>query len=66
MIHSVLVFVVIMTIAVVYTYLGENPAEFWLTKDVFLWSAAGFLTLLFAVIMIFKRQQLAKDAKKAL
>lgn len=64
LVHSVLVFVVVMTIAVVYTFLGENPSDFWLTKDVFLWSAAGFLTLLFVLIMIFKRKQLAKDAKK--
>ena len=62
-IHSVLVFVVVMTIAVVYSFLGENAADFWLTRDVFLWGTAGFLTLLFAVIMIFKRKELAKDAK---
>ena len=62
-IHSVLVFVVVMTIAVIYSFLGENPSDFWFTRDVFLWSAAGFLTLLFAVIMIFKRDRLQKDAK---
>ncbi|MDT0691511.1 4Fe-4S binding protein [Salegentibacter sp. F188] len=65
MIHSVLVFVVVMTIAVVYSFLSENPSESWLTRDVFLWGSAGFLTLLFALIMIFKRDQLAKDAKYA-
>jgi polyferredoxin len=62
-VHSVLVFVVVMTIAVVYSYLGNNPNETWLTRDVFLWSAAGLLTLIFALIMIFKRHQLAKDAQ---
>ncbi len=62
-IHSVLVFVVVMTIAVIYSFLGENPENFWFTREVFLWSAAGFLTLFFALIMIFKRDQLAKDAK---
>ncbi|MDR9456697.1 MAG: 4Fe-4S binding protein [Salegentibacter sp.] len=62
-IHSVLVFVTVMTIAVVYSFLGENAGDFWLTRDVFLWGAAGFLTLLFAAIMIFKRNELAKDAK---
>ncbi|MGY5850772.1 4Fe-4S binding protein [Salegentibacter sp. F14] len=62
-IHSVLVFVTVMTIAVVYSFLGENTGEFWLTRNIFLWGAAGFLTLLFAAIMIFKRQELAKDAK---
>lgn len=62
-IHSVLVFVVVMTIAVLYTFLGNNPDKTWLTRDVFLWGSAGFLTLLFAAIMIFKRKELAKDAK---
>lgn len=63
-IHSVLVFVVVMTIAVIYSYLIENPSEGWLTKNTFLWLSAGALTLLFAVIMIFKRKELAKDARK--
>ncbi len=62
-IHSVLVFATVMTIAVVYSFLGENSAKFWLTKDVFLWMSTGFLTLLFAGLMLFKRQELAKDAK---
>jgi polyferredoxin len=65
LIHSVLVFVVVMTIAVVYSYLGSNPEQTWLTKDVFLWGSAGFLTLLFALIMIFRRDRLAKDSKYA-
>lgn len=65
LIHSVLVFVVVMTIAVVYSFLGSNPEQTWLTRDVFLWGSAGFLTLLFALIMIFRRDRLAKDAKYA-
>ncbi len=64
MVHSVLVFVVVMTIAVVNSYLGDDPSETWLTRDVFLWGAAGLLTLLYALIMIFRRDQLAKDAKQ--
>src|SRR5690606_22382258 len=63
-VHSVLVFVVVMTIAVIYSWLLENPSEGWLNKDTFLWIAAGALTLFFAVIMIFKRKELAKDAKQ--
>ncbi|MFZ0488758.1 MAG: 4Fe-4S dicluster domain-containing protein [Salegentibacter sp.] len=62
-IHSVLVFVIVMTIAVVYSYLGQEGALYWLGKDAFLWGSAGFLTLLFSLIMIFKRKELAKDAK---
>lgn len=65
LVHLVLVFVVVMTIAVVYSFLNENPGEFWLSKDSFLLGSAGLLTLLFSLIMIFKRQQLAKDAKYA-
>ena len=64
-VHLVLVFVVLMTIAVVASYLGNNAEGFWLTRDLFLLLSAGFLTLLFVLIMIFKRKKLAKDAKYA-
>jgi polyferredoxin len=62
-IHSVLVFVVLMTTAVIYTYLGYDPNKYWLTRDVFLFSVVGLLTLVFALTMIFKRNELGKDAK---
>ncbi|HET8753157.1 MAG TPA: 4Fe-4S dicluster domain-containing protein, partial [Salinimicrobium sp.] len=62
-IHCVLVFVVVMTIAVVYSFLGENAEQFWLTKDLFLLLCVISLTSFFALIMIFKREELAKDAK---
>lgn len=64
-IHSVLVFVVVMTIAVVYSFLNENAGLFWLSKDAFLIGTAVLLTLLFSGIMIFKREELAKDARSA-
>lgn len=63
LIHSVLVFVVIMTIAVVYSFLNDNPGKYWLSKDSFLLGSAGLLGTLFALIMIFKRKELAKDAR---
>ena len=63
LIHTVLVLVIVMTIAVVYSLLNENQEQFWLSKNVFLLACAIFITALFAVIMIFKRDQLAKDAK---
>jgi polyferredoxin len=63
LIHSVLVFSVVMTIAMVYTYLGYDHNQFWLTKDVFIGLSIGFLTLVFATIMFFKRKELGKDAK---
>ena len=64
-VHSVLVFVVVMTIGVVYSFLGDNPDQFWLTKDLFLWLSAGALTLFYALVMIFKKDQLADDARRA-
>ncbi|MCB0465347.1 MAG: 4Fe-4S binding protein [Aequorivita sp.] len=62
-IHSVLVFVVLMTTAVVHSYLGNDSSKYWLNKDVFLISVAAFLTLIFAGVWIFKREELQKDAR---
>ncbi|MCG2432039.1 4Fe-4S binding protein [Aequorivita xiaoshiensis] len=62
-IHSVLVFVVLMTTAVVHSYLGEDTSKYWLTKDVFLISVGVFLSLIFAGVWIFKREELQKDAR---
>jgi polyferredoxin len=62
-IHSVLVFSVVMTTAVISTYLGYDDSKYWLTKDVFLTGVAVFLGLLFAAIWYFKRDELAKDAQ---
>ncbi|MGF1556946.1 4Fe-4S binding protein [Paucihalobacter sp.] len=62
-IHSVLVFVVLMTTAVIHSYLGNDSSKYWLTKSTFLIMVAVFLTIIFAGTMIFKRQALDKDAK---
>lgn len=62
-IHSVLVFVILMTTAVVHSYLGDDSSKYWLTKDTFLISVAVFLTLVFAGVWIFKREELQKDAR---
>ena len=62
-IHSVLVFSVVMTTAVISTYLGYDASEYWLTKDVFLIGVAVFLGLVFALIWYFKKEELAKDAR---
>ncbi|MFD0834263.1 4Fe-4S binding protein [Mariniflexile aquimaris] len=63
LVHTVLVFSVVMTVALIYTYLGSDPSKFWLTRNVFLISVGIFLTLLFTVIMLFKRNELGKDAR---
>ena len=64
MIHSVLVFSIVMTVAVVSTYLGYDANKYWFTKNVFLISVGAFLTLLFAGIVYFKRKELNKSAIK--
>lgn len=61
-IHSVLVFVILMTTAVVYSYLGKDTSEYWLTRKVFLALVGGLLSLVFALTLLFKRHALGKDA----
>ena len=63
LIHLVLVFSVVMTTAMVYTYLGYDKNDFWLTRGVFIALVIGFLSLVFVGVMYFKRQELGKDAK---
>ena len=48
MIHSILVFVVIMTIAVVYGYLGDGN-QYYITRTMFTWIVVGVLAILGAV-----------------
>lgn len=61
-VHSVVVFVVLMTTAVIYSYLGED-GKYWLNRDTFLIGVAALLTTVFALVMIFKRNEFQKDAK---
>jgi polyferredoxin len=63
LIHIVLVFSVVMTVAMVYTYLGYEHNDFWLTRNVFITSVIVFLTLFFTVTMYFKGKELGKDTK---
>ena len=63
LVHTVLVFSVVMTIATVYTYLGYDSNDFWLTRSVFIGLAIAFLSLVFILVMVFKRESLGKDAK---
>ena len=62
-VHSVVVFVTLMTTAVIYSYLGTDTSKYWLTKSSFLIGVAVLLTTIFALVMIFKREQFKKDAK---
>lgn len=62
-VHSVVVFVTLMTTAVIYSYLGNDSTNYWLTKTTFLSGVALLLTAVFTWVMIFKRNELEKDAK---
>ncbi|WP_430429392.1 4Fe-4S binding protein [Maribacter litoralis] len=62
-VHSVVVFVTLMTTAVIYSYLGNDTSKYWLTKTTFLSGVAVILTTVFAWVMIYKREELEKDAK---
>lgn len=62
-IHGVVVFVTLMTTAVIYSYLGNDQSKYWLTKSTFLLGVAFLLTAVFALVLAFKRDQLKKDAR---
>ena len=62
-VHSVVVFVTLMTTAVIYSYLGTDTSKYWLMKSSFLIGVAVLLSLVFGWAMIFKRDQLQKDAQ---
>ena len=63
LIHTVLVFSVVMTTAVIFSYLGNDTSKYWLTRTPFLIGVGVFLTFIFAGVMLFKRNELGKDAK---
>lgn len=62
-VHGVVVFVTLMTTAVIYSYLGNDSSKYWLTKNTFLIGVAVLLTAIFVLVMVFRREQLQKDAK---
>jgi polyferredoxin len=63
LVHSIVVFIVISTTAVVYSYLRYD--DYWLSGTAFLISVASLLTIVFAWVMVYKRQELQNDAKYA-
>ena len=62
MIHSVLVFSFVMTFAVLFTFLSNNPEISFITKDNFIWGIVIFLAVFTGVLYIFKRKDLDTDA----
>jgi polyferredoxin len=63
LVHSIVVFIVISTTAVVYSYLRYD--DYWLSGTAFLISVASLLTIVFVWVMVYKRQELQNDAKYA-
>lgn len=64
-IHLVLVFVVLMTSAVIYSFLHNDPSKYWLGPDAFLFGLSAILLLVFGLVWAFKRDELKKDVKIA-
>jgi len=62
MIHSVLVFSFVMTIAVIFTFLSNNPEMSFITRDQFIWGIVAFLIVFTGTLYIFKRKELDTDA----
>lgn len=62
LIHIIVVFVTISTVAVIHSYLGTDNNKYWLTKSSFLWIVGSIITVVFGWVMLFKRQQLQRDA----
>lgn len=65
-IHLVLLFVTLMTAAVVYSYLVASPEKYWLDADVFLALLAFGTVTLIALLWFTKRKEFKKDLKIAL
>jgi polyferredoxin len=61
-IHLVLVFAFIMSVAVLYTFLGNNPALDLITRRQFTIGIVVFLAILTGSLYLFKRKKMDKDA----
>lgn len=62
MVHLVTVFVVIMTMAVVSSYLGYESEKYWLSQPVFLIGSSVLLILIYAWVLIYRKDSFNKDA----
>ena len=62
MIHSILVFSFVTTIAVIFTFLSNNPQISFITKDQFIYGIVTFLILFTGALFIFKRKDMDIDA----
>jgi polyferredoxin len=62
MIHSVLVFSFVTTIAVIFTFLSNNPELSFITRNQFIYGIVSFLILFTGALYYFKRKDLDADA----
>jgi len=62
-IHSVLVFAFVMTVAVVFTFLSDKPKMSFITKNQFIYGIVAFLVVFTGALYVFKRKDLDTDAK---
>ncbi len=62
-IHIVLVLSVVMTIGVIYSYLTNNAAASFMTRDQFAWGSVIFIVLITAAVLIFKGKELQKEVR---
>lgn len=62
MIHSVLVFSLVTTIAVIFTFLSNKPEMSFITRNQFTYGIVVFLILFTGALFVFKRKDLDQDA----
>ncbi len=62
-IHIVLVFSVVMTIGVIYSYLTNNAATSFMTRNQFAWGSIILIVLATVVVLFFKGKELKKESK---
>jgi len=61
-IHLVLVFSFVMTVAVIYSFLGESPEYSMITRNQFVYGIVFLLATSIGVLYLFKRKKMDKDA----
>jgi polyferredoxin len=66
MIHAVLVFISITTIAVIWSFLSSNSEMSWFTREQFVGGIVVFILLTVGVIFFWKNKGLSKDAKNSM
>ena len=66
MIHAVLVFITLTTLAVLWSFLGDSQNPTSITRSEFSIAAAAFFTILFSGIWVWKRKEMDRDARYTL